>query len=608
VVHTVVDPSLPDIQPGSDEDAAWRAFVADLANHLAACWPAMPERLGERYPAFVERAVQQALGLGIGRAAAVARLVNLGFVWGPAFHERPEHAWAPPLLALAAQSPQSPPAAWLALHQLVQRSLLELQRLPGSRITPQALADADADLIDRYGALGYHGALQPADPLPAPRAACDLEAADLRLVDEGWLAQAVLGGTAPDGTAPDWQRQTGAWPAPLRVDAGRPLPLQIAALSHPRGQGPQARLQVKLRPLCVCDGDRHPRLDFGGPHGRWTWAGHAGKSASWLLATREQPLPRAGAGAIVAEETSPELHRLDIDLCGLRDSGPALGAQRCTVAVWPATQWWLQWQRSPAPPQALLPGPRPWQRGSTLCRVERDGRPLDSAALRQQFEAGLDAAIAAGLQALAGAWAAVPGIAAAQLEGTLGLLTGQASLAWGWALDGAGGLGVPALMRVVGQLAIDAAQVDLQLSGEWGADPDAGDALAGTRTRIQLRLAGHARLQQRLLRETAATPLAALLGGAVARWRWPVQLQVAPLAAPSGRLAQALALAPTTGALVGEAGLRPCTSGSSGWEWFAALRLEPVTASLASHDPLLGTQTQTLALLPALTLVDWRLG
>ena len=595
--------SLPDPHPGADEDAAWRAFVADLAAHLAGRWPAMPERLGERYPAFIDRAVQQALGLGITRAAAVARLVNLGFVWGPAFHERPDHDWAPPLLALAGQSTDGD---WLALHQLVQRSLQALQRLPGSRITPQALAEADGGLIDRYGALGHHGHLQPADPPPAPRAACDLEAADLRLLDEGWLQQAVLGGTAPDGTAPDWQRQAVAWPPALRVDAARPLPAQIAALSHPRGQGPQARLQVKLRPLCVCDGDRHPQLDFGGPHGRWTWAGHAGKSASWLLAPREQPLPRAGAGAIVAEETSPELHRLDIGLCGLRDSGPVLGAQRCTVAVWPATQWWLQWQRSPAPPQALLPGPRPWQRGGTLCRIERDGQPLDAAALRQQFETGLDAAIAAGLQALAGAWTAVPGIAAAQLEGTLGLLNGQASLAWGWALDAAAGLGAPALMRVVGQLAIDAAQADLQLTGEWGADADAGDALAGTRTRLQLRLAGHARLQQRLARETAAVPMAALLGAAVARWRWPVQLQLAPLATPAARLAQVLG--PATGALVGEAGLRPCTSGSSGWEWFATLRLEPVAVTLGSHDPLLGWQTQTLALLPALTLVDWRLG
>lgn len=598
--------NLADAAQGSDEDAAWRAFVADLASHLAGRWPAMPERLGERYPAFVERAVQQALGLGITRAGAVARLVNLGFVWGPSFHERPDHAWAPPLLAPAGQSPQ---AEWLALHQLVQRSLQQLQQLPGSRITPQALAEADGALIDRYGALGRHGdpaGLQPADPPPAPRAACDLEAADLRLVDEGWLQQPVLGGTAADGTAPDWQRQVVAWPAPLRLDAAHPLPAQIAALSHPPGQGPQARLQVKLRPLCVCDGDVHPRLDFGGPHGRWTWAGHAGKSASWLLAPRAQPLPRAGAGAIVAEETSPELHRLDIALCGLRDSGPALGAQRCTVAVWPATQWWLQWQRSPAPAQALLPGPRPWQRGPTLCRVERDGQPQDATALRRQFEAGLDAAIAAGLQALATAWAALPGIAAAQLEGTLGLLDGQASLAWGWALDTGAGLGAPALMRVVGQLAVDAARADLQLTGEWGADAAAGDALAGTRTRLQLRLAGHARLQQRLAREDASAPVDALLGAAVARWRWPVQVQVAPLATATGRLAQLLA--PAGGALVGEAGLRPCTSGSSGWEWFAALRLEPVHVSLGSHDPLLGWQTQTLALLPALTLVDWRLG
>ncbi len=582
------------------EDAAWRRFVGQLAEHLAGRWPAMPERLAERYPAFVDLAVQQALAQGFTRAPGVARLVNLWFVWGPSFHEQAGFEWAPPLLAGVAQS------EWLAVHQLVQRSLAELQRLPGARITPQALAAADAALIDQFGALGRQGSLHPAEPPPAPRAACDLEAADIRLVEEGWHQHYQLGGTAPDGTAPDWQRQPVAWPPPLRVDASHPMPLVVAALSHPTGQGAQARLQLKLRPLSVCGGDRHPLLGFGGPHGRWTWAGHAAKAASWLLAPRDQPLPRAGPGAIVAEETSPELHRLDIETCGLRDAGPAIGAQRATVAVWPATQWWLQWQRTPAPAQALLPGPRPWQRGSTLCRLERDGQALDAAALRQQFEAGLDGATASGLQALASAWAAAPGIASPQLEGQLALLSGQTSLSWGWALDPASGLDGPALMRLVGQLALDAALADLQLQGEWGADPDSGDALAGTRTRLSLQLAGQVRLQQRLAREAAKPALEAVLGGAVARWRWPVQLQVAALATPTGRLAQALG--PASGALVGEAGLRPCTSGSSGWEWFAGLRLEPVAVTLGSHDPLLGWQQQTLQLLPALTLVDWRLG
>jgi len=85
-----------------------------------------------------------------------------------------------------------------------------------------------------------------------------------------------------------------------------------------------------------------------------------------------------------------------------------------------------------------------------------------------------------------------------------------------------------------------------------------------------------------------------------------VQLQVAALATPGGRLLQALG--PATGALVGEAGLRPCTTGRSGWEWFAGLRLEPVAVTLGGHDPLLGWQQQALPLLPALSLVDWRLG
>jgi hypothetical protein len=582
------------------EDAAWRRFIDQLAEHLALRWPAMPERLADRYPAFVDLAVQQALAQGLRRAPSVARLVNLWFVWGPSFHERPGFEWAGPLLAGAAQE------EWLAVHQLVQRSLAELQRLPGTRITPQALAAADAALIEQFGALGRQGQLHPAEPLPAPRTACDLEAADIRLVDEGWHQHYWLGGTAADGTAPDWQRSAVAWPAPLRVDASHAMPQVVAALSHPAGQGAQARLQLKLRPLAVCDADLHPLLAFAGPHGRWAWAGHAGKSASWLLATREQPLPRAGPGAIVAEETSPELHRLELQTCGLRDAGPAIGAQRATVAVWPATQWWLQWQRAPAPPQALLPGPRSWQRGSTQCRLERDGQVLDAGALRQQFEAGLDVAMATGLQALASAWAAAPGISSPQLEGQLGLLNGLASLSWGWAHDPAAGLDGAAMMRLVGQLALDAASADLQLQGEWGATADSGDALAGSRTRLSLQLAGQARLQQRLAREAARPGLDSLLGAAVARWRWPVLLQVAPLATTTGRLAQQVG--PASGALVGEAGLRPCTTGSSGWEWFAGLRLEPVAVTLGSHDPLLGWQQQTLQLLPALGLVDWRLG
>jgi hypothetical protein len=68
------------------------------------------------------------------------------------------------------------------------------------------------------------------------------------------------------------------------------------------------------------------------------------------------------------------------------------------------------------------------------------------------------------------------------------------------------------------------------------------------------------------------------------------------------------AAGPCAGALVGDAGLRPCTSGGSGWEWFAALRLEPVSLPLEWVDPLLGSQTLTQTLLPARALLDWKLG
>ena len=64
------------------EQAAWVRFVEQLADDLAVQWPAMPERLGDRYRAFVEGTVQQALQRGLEGAPAVARYVNLCFVMG----------------------------------------------------------------------------------------------------------------------------------------------------------------------------------------------------------------------------------------------------------------------------------------------------------------------------------------------------------------------------------------------------------------------------------------------------------------------------------------------------------------------------------------------
>ena len=572
------------MQPQDDdalEEAAWRDFVRRLGAHLGGQWPAMPERLGERYDAFIDLAVQQAGKRGLSQAASVARYVNLWFVWGPAFHDKPGFEWAQGLLAAPRER------EWVTVHQLVQRSLAELQRLPRALIEPQALRAADERVIASFGVLGRQGAMRRPEPLPLPRAACDLEAADLRVLDDGRQEYRLEGG--------DWQRAAIVLPPALRVDATRPLPGLIGLLSNQ--QGPPARLQVRVRSHAVCNGDVHPGLGFAGPHGRWSWAGHETRAVSWPTATRQQPLPKAGPGSAIAEETTPELHKLDIETCGLRDEGDPIGALQTTVSVWPAEQWWLEVQRALPAQQAVLPGTRAWARGATRCRVERDGLAQDSVPLKQQFEEGLDAALAVGVQKLAAAWEQLPGLSSPRFDAVLGLLVGKAACTWGWRF-GPRGLDGPALMRLVAAIEMDGLDTDLQLGGEL--------ALAGTRSRITLRAAGKAPLRAEIRREAAEPPMAQALQPALARWQLPFTLTIEPLAGDQASVLQQTG--PLTGALAGEAGLRPGTKGSSGWEWFVNLRLEPVAVPLQVSDPLLGSTRLTLPLLPAAVLIDWSLG
>lgn len=252
-----------------------------------------------------------------------------------------------------------------------------------------------------------------------------------------------------------------------------------------------------------------------------------------------------------------------------------------------------------------MPGSRAWSPGTTRCRVERDGLAQDAEALRRQFNTGLDGAVAAGLKTLAENWQRLPGLVSAHLEAQLGVLTGQVSLTWGWHL-GPGGLDGPALMRVLGRLALDACRADIQLGGEILAQDGQPAWLADTRTRVSLKFAGHCELHQSLQHESPMPPLAELLGGAVTRWRFPADITLEALATDAGRVLQQAG--PVTGALVGEAGLRPRTTGGSGWEWFAAVRIEPVSVPLTITDPLLGNMGQTLSLLPAMNLLNWNLG
>lgn len=567
------------------EEARWSGFVQQLGEHLAAQWPAMPERLGERYPAFVEHAVQQALRRGLTLAPALARYVQLCFVWGPAFHDKPGFEWAQGLLA----APRASAAQqWALVHRLQARSCAELARLPETRIAPDALAAADARLVAAFGALGCRGALgADAEPAPQPRAACDVQALELRLTDAVPPQLYRLEGEA-------WQRVDLPPPAPLRVDAARPLPRLVGLLSHRAGLGRMARLQARLRAHAQCEGERHPALAFAGSHGLWRWAGHEAGNVSWPVSTLEQPL--APPGCAIAEETSPQIHRLTVEVCGLRDEGDPLGPLATQVWAWPAEQWWLQIERSAAPEQPVQPGRAP-ACGATRCRVERDGEAQDAAALQQGFEQGLDAALGHALQTLREDWSALPGLTQPQLEGSLALLVGQAALTWGWH-PGPQGLDGRALMRVLGRLALQAAAADLRCEGEF--------ALAASTSRLSLRCRGSAPLAKALAREAAEPPLLAALLPARTTFRLPFEAELVPLGSAGGTVA--VLVGPCSGALVGEAGLRPRTRGGSGFEWFATLRVEPPTLTLELVDPLLGCERRTCELLPARTLVDWSPG
>jgi hypothetical protein len=563
------------------EEAAWRRFVQELGEQLARAWPALQARLADRYDAFIDHAVQQALLRGISQAAGVARYVNLVVIWGPSFQDRPGFEWALGLLAAARDR------EWLSMHQLVRRSLAELERRPDALIDPQTLAAVDAALLDRFDSLGCVGKMTVAEQAPLPRRACDLEAVELRLPDGNALMSYQL-------DAGEWQRLAVPAPPPLRIALTHRAPALISVLTAPHGSAAATRLQARLRTQAVCDADHHPAVAFVGAHGLWSWRGHEARAVSWPVATLEQPLPIAGPGTAIAEETTPAIHRLDLEVCGLRDEDDALGSVHVQVWAWPSTQWWIEIQRNTA---SSPPAGGAATRFATRCHVEADGLAQDASGLESGFAQGLDAAAAQALQTLREAWQGASGLSQASLEGALGLLVGRAAMSWGWRL-GAGGLAGKAVMGVRGQLDMAACRAELQFGGDLTCEHASA--------RVKLHVAGDAPLAHAVRRDSEAAPLLNALLPLMASFSLPLVAELEPLAGEGGALLQAAGA--VTGAFVGEAGLRPRTSGGSGWEWFARLRLEPVTLPVLVSDPFGGESARTLTLLPAMLLIDWRLG
>lgn len=567
---------------GITEDRAWAEFVRQLTDLLSRAWPATQQRLGARYAAFVEHSVEQALQRHLSLAAGVARYVNLCIVWGPSFQDRPGFEWARGLLASPAGM------EWSTVHRLVQRSLAELSRRPETGIEPSTLTAVDQLLLDTFSRLGRRGAMRHAE-VPLPRVACDLEAAELRLVETPEVVGYHLDGET-------WQRRPWPHPAPLRISLAHAAPALISVLARHGDEGPAARLQVRLRAHAVCDADHHPAVAYAGEHGLTTWRGHETRAVSWPVWPLAQASTAAGPGVAVAEETSASIRRLDLECCGLRDDDDALGATRLQIWAWPATQWWTELSRKSPPVQAWIPRPKELPPGPTRCRVEADGKSMDTSALERGF-AELDEICLAGVQALASQWQSLAQLEGATCEGALGMLTGRAAMTWGW-VAGPDGLAGRALMRVVARMRSLACQVDLVLAGDIH--------LAGIRARAQVTLRSEVPFERDASREAAQPSIMDTMLLLNERFEIPVAVTLLPLAQDDGALLQACG--PATGALMGEAGLRPRTTGGSGWEWFATLRLTDVTVPLEVCDPFVGHSIRVVTLLPAQSLVDWRLG
>ena len=109
-----------------------------------------------------------------------------------------------------------------------------------------------------------------------------------------------------------------------------------------------------------------------------------------------------------------------------------------------------------------------------------------------------------------------------------------------------------------------------------------------------------------IVRDCVEPGLLQVLQSSRVHWRFEFRVEFDPVAVEEGALWSTVG--PCTGAVVGEAGLRPRTSGGSGWQWYARMETEAATIPVCICDPLLGQTRQIVPLLPAVKLVEWSLG
>lgn len=544
-------------------------------------WAPLAARIGDRRQALLHSVAEKTARHAFADGVQAMRFANLCLALGPGFESRPDHEWA---LAILLDERLAP---WVKLHQLVVHAAAALRRRGGDGpAQADALAASDQWLLDRFDA-----PLPPpgARPLRHPpqrlvRAACDLEAAELRLLDGAFRHEYRL-------QSGQWQRVPVEGPAPLRIGAQQPAPPRVTVLTRPAGAADPARLQLRCVMHGRCGPGTHPALLWVGVDGARQWSAEAARAPAWsVVAPAPERAPR------LLEESPAGVAALRLESCGLRDEGVPLGGADLVVFVHDARQCRVTLEREQRWLLVLPPtGSDPPAVRHSRIGFEVDGQPLAAlaAAWQRGFDVELRAALAQGLERLHAAWAAQ--VQEATLQADLALFDTRSGLTWGWR-EGPQGLASAPVQRVAGRLDIRS-EGELLLAGVV----DHG----GARARLELRAEGRAQLHVEVERAQADTVLADVLQQAVLRWRWPLALSFDPLADAGGSVFSEAG--PCTGALCGAVGLRPSIVHGGTWEWFATLSLEPVSTRVVVHDPLLGRSEGQLALLSGETLLDWSL-
>lgn len=566
-----------------------RRDAASLVLLLGQAWPEVAERLQGRWPAFVDVALERGQQLGLGSVAELARYASLCCLWGANFESKPRFEWAAEICAAPGLSPT------VRLHQLNHRSREVLVRRSAKAdpsqqaMTPAGFDKALAAVETGLSRIAQGRAIYLDRPLPPPPRACDLGDVTFAVVEPKPLQA--------------YQRQDATWrcadlapwaPQPETLSAPLDEPRVLPVLSRAAGDGASARLQLAVSAQAACDA-HHPEVLHQSAGGRLTWRGADTARLSLVLHAPPSPPPDPKLGpAGIGHGEPPDLQKVSISSCGIRNAGAPLGTLELGLQVHAATQHLAEVRHGAMPALSWpLEGEPP--AADAACKLEADGQAQPAAPWLKAWQ-NLQPMARAGVEKLFAAWSRQVAGTSGHLDAELWPLVGQAAIAWGWQHEDDGAVAV----RLQGAIDFAALVLDLRFTGEldW----------AGSRARVSLRAQGRSEWRMTLDQRGGTAAEGHGLAHAKLNWRHPFTMSLEGIATGEPALLSAGPLADQLrGAVVGECGLRPRPDGR-GHQWFYHLAVEPVHVCLLKQDPLTGARRQRRELLPALTLIDWSAG